>query len=272
MGSFWAHLDSFWSFHTKLEFLLQITLAKKHFVLSRQKIKFCVKWSKRVQMVPKWPQMVKNMLYWSFGIILGPLRPLWDIGKPAMFGHFWPQKGHFGPLCAHDWRMAMAKTASNQLGICLRIMHVQRMPKVSIFMAVTTKIVPEKAQKWPKMARFWPKWRYNGRVMAREVFFHQCLWVTKFCAKFGRSRIPRTARAPNSFIILRCMWKEPAPFSSGNQNPWYWIILSIFVWIPTDLDASFSLWMDGYPYQCGIGYIHDGDGGSCLSEQGLQHT
>ena len=61
------------------------------------------------------------------------------------------------------------------------------------------------------MARFWPKWRYNGRVMAREVFFHQCLWVTKFCAKFGRSRIPRTARAPNSFIILRCMWKEPAP-------------------------------------------------------------
>ena len=101
---------------------------------------------------PKWPQMVKNMLYWSSGIILGPLRPLWDIGKLAMFGHFWPQKGHFGPLCAHNWRMAMAKTAWNQLGICLRIMHVRRMPKVSIFMAVTTKIVPEKAQKWPKVS------------------------------------------------------------------------------------------------------------------------
>ena len=99
----------------------------------------------------------------------------------------------------------MAETASNQLGICLRIMHVQRMPKVSIFMAVTTKIVPEKAQKWPKMARFWPKWRYNGRAMARETFFYQCLWVTKFSAKFGRSQIPRTARAPNSFIVLRCM-------------------------------------------------------------------
>ena len=50
--------------------------------------------------------------------------------------------------------------------------------------------------------------------MAREVFFHQCLWVTKLCAKFGRSRIPTTARAPNSFIILRCMWKEPAPLFS----------------------------------------------------------
>ena len=43
---------------------------------------------------------------------------------------------HFGPPCAHDWRMARAKTASNQLRICLRIMHVRRIPKVSIFMAV----------------------------------------------------------------------------------------------------------------------------------------
>ena len=216
MGPFWDHLDPFWSFHTKLDFL-----PRKHKVLLGQsdlepKIKCCLKWFQRVQMGPKWPQMVKNMLYWSFGIILDPLTPLWDLGKPAMFGHFWPQKGHFGPPCAHDWRMAMAKTASNQLGICLRIMHVQRMPKVSIFMAVTTKIVPEKAQKWPKMARFWPKWRYNGRAMARETFFYQCLWITKFCAKFGCSRTPRTASVPNSFIVLRYMWKEPAPFCDKN--------------------------------------------------------
>ena len=61
------------------------------------------------------------------------------------------------------------------------------------------------------MARFWPKWRYNGRVMAREVSFYQCLWVTKLCAKFGCSRTPRTASAHKSFIVLRCMWKEPAP-------------------------------------------------------------
>ena len=92
-------------------------------------------------------------------------------------------------------------------------MHVRPVPKVSIFMALTTKIVTEKAKKWPKMARFWPKSRYNGRVMAREVFFYQCLWVTKFCAKFGCSRTPRTASVPNSFIVLRCMWKEPAPFN-----------------------------------------------------------
>ena len=38
-------------------------------------------------------------------------------------------------------------------------------------MAVTAKKVTEKAQKQAKMARFWPKTRYNGKVMAREAFF-----------------------------------------------------------------------------------------------------
>ena len=100
-------------------------------------------------------------------------------------------------------------------------MHVRRIPKVSISMALTTKIVTEKAKKWPKMARFWPKSRYNGRVLAREVFFYQCLWVTKFCAKFGCSRTPRTARAPNSFIVLRCVWKEPAPLNVQRVVIWF---------------------------------------------------
>ena len=84
-------------------------------------------------------------------------------------------------------------------------MHVRPVPKVSIFMAVTAKKVTEKAQKQAKMARFRPKTGYNGRVMARKIFFYQCQWVTKFCAKFGRSRIPRRASIPNSFIVLRCM-------------------------------------------------------------------
>ena len=84
-------------------------------------------------------------------------------------------------------------------------MHAGPIPKVSIFMAVTAKKVTEKAQKQAKMARFWPKTRHNGRVMARKIFFYQFQWVTKFCAKFGRSWIPRRASIPNSFIVLRCM-------------------------------------------------------------------
>ena len=130
-------------------------------MFSGQKIKFCVKWSKRVQMIPKWPQMVKNMLYWSFGIILAPLRPLWDIGKPAMFGHFWSQKGLFGPPCAQDWRMAMAETTSNQLPICLGIRHIYGHHNQKC-----------DEQGWK---RFGLKTRYNGRVIAREVYFYQCV-------------------------------------------------------------------------------------------------
>ena len=84
-------------------------------------------------------------------------------------------------------------------------MHVRPVRKVSIFMVVTAKKVTGKAQKQAKMARFWPKTRHNGRVMAQKIFFYQCQWVTKFFAKFGRSRIPRTARMHNSLIVLRCM-------------------------------------------------------------------
>ena len=39
---------------------------------------------------PNGPKMAPNgqkHVILTFGIILGPLRPLWDIGKPAIFGH-----------------------------------------------------------------------------------------------------------------------------------------------------------------------------------------
>ena len=79
-----------------------------------------------------------------------------------MFGHFWPQKDFFEPPCAHDWRLARVKTASNQLRICLRIMHVRRIPKVSIYMAVTTKLVTEKAKKCQK----WQDFGQNRAIIA----------------------------------------------------------------------------------------------------------
>lgn len=133
---------------------------------------------------------------------LRPTLPLWPDFDPKIT-HFW------GPR-VHNWSMTKAKTASKQL-ICPWKMDTRPIPKVSIFMAVTAKKVTEKAQKQAKMARFWPKRRLNGRVMAWKIFFYQYQWVTKFCAKFGCSRIPRRASIPNSFIVLRCMWKEPAP-------------------------------------------------------------
>ena len=59
------------------------------------------------------------------------------------------------------------------------------------------------------MARFWSMTRHG---YGTGGIFYQWLWVTKLCAKFGRSRIPRMANTHKSFRVLRCMWKEPAPF------------------------------------------------------------
>ena len=109
-GPIWTLLDLF---RQNLIVCSKSLWPRSTFLFWGKKFLFCLKWSKRVQMGPKWSQMAKNMLYWSFWIILDPRRPLWDISNPAMFGHFWPKKGFFGPPCAHDWGKARAKTASN---------------------------------------------------------------------------------------------------------------------------------------------------------------
>ena len=73
------------------------------------------------------------------------MEPKFQIGPKideigAMFGHVWSKKGLFGPSRAHDWRMANCFKPTSY-------MHVQRIAKVSVFMAGTTKKVTGKAQK-----------------------------------------------------------------------------------------------------------------------------
>ena len=50
-----------------------------------QKIDFCLKWSKSVQMGPKGSQIVKKI---SSSTNSDPFEPLWNVDKPAMFGLF----------------------------------------------------------------------------------------------------------------------------------------------------------------------------------------
>ena len=61
------------------------------------------------------------------------------------------------------------------------------------------------------MTRFEPKSRYKGRVMAREISFYQCVWVTKICAKFGRLRSPRTD-SMLSPVKIRIFCPKPTKF------------------------------------------------------------
>ena len=106
-----------------------------------------------------------------------------------------------------------------------------------------------------KMALWWQGHGTGG-------IFYQCLWVTKLCAKFGCSRTPRTASAHKSFIVLRCMWKEPAPLRTylgensspnmGNRRicPQIWSQISPQIWWIPKFGEKFVPKKPGNIYAC----------------------
>ena len=81
LGPLWAHLDPFWPFPTKIDFLLQTLLCPfgaKNYILSEM-----------VQMGPDEPKRVLNgqkHLGWPYWSLLDPFDPLWNVDEPAMFG------------------------------------------------------------------------------------------------------------------------------------------------------------------------------------------
>ena len=103
LGPFWAHLDPFGPFQTKNDFLLWSTSAKPYFVHLGQKIHFCLKWSKSVQMGPKRSQMVKNTLVDHFGpfwTLLDHFGTLTSLPCLAIFGPKWTifDASHYGSM------------------------------------------------------------------------------------------------------------------------------------------------------------------------------
>ena len=95
MRSYWAHFDLFGLFQAKLMFLLKSISAKKHFFSLRQNHFL----SEKVQKGAKRPKMSPNDQKHVILTIRGSFGPYWDIGKPAMFGHSWSQKGHYAHNC-----------------------------------------------------------------------------------------------------------------------------------------------------------------------------
>ena len=94
LGPFWAHLDPFGPFQTRIDILLRSTSANPYFVHLGQKNHFCLKWFKRVQMGRKGVPNGQKHLDWSFCSFSDSLRPLWSVDKPAMFGSFWSKMDH----------------------------------------------------------------------------------------------------------------------------------------------------------------------------------
>ena len=90
-GLFWIISDKTWFF------------APNHFgqeaLFCFEAKNFCFVWndpkeSKWAQNDHKWPRICYID---HFGSFWDPRKPLWNISNPAMFGHFWPKKGFFGP-------------------------------------------------------------------------------------------------------------------------------------------------------------------------------
>ena len=60
-GPFWAYLDPIRPFKAKMNFLPQMDKVGFGGGASEQKVNFCLKWSKRVQMDPKDPKGQKHL-------------------------------------------------------------------------------------------------------------------------------------------------------------------------------------------------------------------
>ena len=98
MEPFWAHLDHFGQFQTRIDILLWSTSAKPYFVHSGQKIIIVWNGPKGTRWAPKGSKWSKTPRF----TILAPFRPLWNADKPAMLGNFWSKMDHFWAIPSHE--------------------------------------------------------------------------------------------------------------------------------------------------------------------------
>ena len=142
LGPFWAHLDPFGPFQTKMNFLPQMGVAE---VLRSKKSIFVwngPKWSRWARKGPKWSKTLRLT-------ILDPFGPLWNVDKPAMFGHFWSKMDHFWRLPAMDLWLNGPKMAWILDLTWVKYIQVEWAPLLSI----TVSLAEKSLIKWPEMAK-----------------------------------------------------------------------------------------------------------------------
>ena len=160
---------------------------------------------------PDGPKRVPNgqkHLGWPFWTLLDPFGPLWNVDKPAMFGHFWSKMDHFWRLPAMDLWLNGPKMAWILDLTWVKYIQVEWAPFLSINASLTVKslkIMPKMAQ---TMAIFRHKWliKWPKKIILINI---------QLLMSSGQLLIPikylEVPFAAAWFIVWPALWNRPAP-------------------------------------------------------------
>ena len=173
--------------------------------------------SEMVQKCPDGPKTVPNgqkHFGWSFWSLLDPFGPLWNVDKPAMFGHFWSKMDHFWRLPAMDLWLNGPKMAWILDLTWVKYIQVEWAPFLSINASLTVKslkIMPKMAQ---TMAIFRHKWLIKWQKKIILINIQMLMSSGQLLIPIGYLEVPLP---PACFIVWQALWNRLASsFGQGS--------------------------------------------------------
>ena len=167
---------------------------------------------------PDGPKRVPNgqkHLGWPFWTLLDPFGPLWNVDKPAMFGHFWSKMDHFWRLPAMDLWLNGPKMAWILDLTWVKYIQVEWAPFLSINASLTVKslkIMPKMAQ---TMAIFRHKWLIKWPKKIILINIQLLMSSGQLLIPIKYLEVPFAAAC---FIVWPALWNRPAPLSRDENN------------------------------------------------------
>ena len=150
-------------------------------------------------------------LGWPFWTLLDPFGPLWNVDKPAMFGHFWSKMDHFWRLPAMDLWLNGPKMAWILDLTWVKYIQVEWAPFLSINASLTVKslkIMPKMAQ---TMAIFRHKWLIKWPKKIILINIQLLMSSGQFLIPIKYLEVPLS---PAWFIVWPALWNRPAPLGA----------------------------------------------------------
>ena len=161
-------------------------------------------WDNTLPLAQKGPKWSKTLRL----TILVPFGPLWNVDKPAMFGHFWSKMDLFWRLPAMDLWLNGPKMAWILDLTWVKYIQVEWAPFLSINASLTVKslkIMPKMAQ---TMAIFRHKWLIKWPKKIILINIQLLVSSGQFLIPIKYLEVPLS---PAWFIVWPALWNRPAP-------------------------------------------------------------